>query len=63
MRKHECRVQVKGTKNDFTVSKSHYEVNKGHLEIVAKEVTDSGDEKMATPATKNKMASKPKATK
>ena len=63
MRKHECRVQVKGTKKDFTVSKSHYEVNKEHLEIVAKDVIPENQEKMQTTTTKNKMATKPKATK
>ena len=63
MREHECKVQVKGTKKDFIVSKAHFEGNKGHLEIVAKEVTESDGEKMATATIKNKMATKPKTTK
>jgi len=71
MRKHECLVIVKGTTKDFIVSKSHYEANKDHLEFSGKDIGEiTGDEsskpvaeKMTKPATKNKMATKPKATK
>ena len=63
MKAHECKVQVKGTKKDFIVSKSHFEDNKGHLEIVVKEVEESSGGKMETPVVKNKMANKTKTTK
>ncbi len=56
MRKHECKVTVKGTKKEFVVSKAHYEANKDNYTLVA------GGEKMEKPEIKNKMA-KPKATK